>query len=358
MTFNFMRTKCEVDQMRRIKRYITFLFLAVLTCQSLTSFRTDPVRIEEPIPFKKLTFYISGIKDLRDIKGNELKVLKKYIADNLPNNQSLKPIVIDIKELTVTETPGKPGMVNGEIKMALSFSLQKSAEPQHLLNYNGGMKYSRVATNKTVVEQHLTQISKSSLSYFDKWMSNNISTNKIFATAVKFHFKEFKDELDGDTIYYSSKRPLTWSDFKSKIKRSNKYAAMVMPNFGYDQEEKIENGVIQVSITLQTFLAKSDCWLGSSYKDNYMLNHEQRHFDIAKIVTDQFKTKLLNADLSPENYEALVNMQYLESYRDMNKLQKAYDTETSHGLNNSAQYNWNKRIDGLLAGENTIAQNL
>jgi hypothetical protein len=341
--------------MGSIKYYVAFISISIVACLTMSSFKIVNASREEPALFKQSTFYIAEMRDLRAVKGTESAILIKFIADNLPKNRALKPIVIDIKELTVTENAGKTGMVEGVIKIALSFSLQKEEANQHLLNYNGGMRYTRSATNKTVVEQYLKQLDQSALLYFNKWMNNNISSSKMFARAVKFHFKDFAEEIEGDTLYYSASRPLNWSDFNSKTRRSNKYAAMVMPNFGYDQEEKIENGIIHVNITLKTFLAKNDCWLGSSYKDDYMLNHEQRHFDIAKIVTEQFKEKLAQASVNPDTYEALINMQYLDSYRDMNKLQKDYDGETSHGLNSSAQQSWNRRIDGLLAGNKSTA---
>jgi len=336
--------------MRRIKQHFTFTLLAVFACQIFTSFKSHNSKAEEPSTFKSLTFYVSDLRDLRAIKGTEAAVFSKFIADNLPKDPSLKPVVIDIKELSVTENPGKTGMVEGLIKINLSFNLQKE-ELSHLLSYTGGMKYTRQTSNTNVIAQHLKQLNKSALLYFNKWMNNNISTSKVLANGVKIHFEQFKDELEGDTIYYAASRPLTWSDFKSKYKRSNKYAAMVMPNIAYDQDEKIEDGVIHVKLTLKTFLAKSDCWLGVSYKDDYMLNHEQRHFDVAKIITEQFRQQIQKAKVNPDTYEAVINMQYLESYRDMNKMQKAYDTETSHGLNRAAQQNWNKRIDNLLSGK-------
>ncbi|RZL13662.1 MAG: hypothetical protein EOO89_17175 [Pedobacter sp.] len=339
--------------MRRLKQYITTIFLAAVVGQSLTSFKGFNLTTEDPALFKPLTFYVAELRDLRDLKGPEAMVLTKFIADNLPKNPSLKPVVIDIKELRVTESPGKANLVNGEIKIALTFSLRKEETSQHLLNYTGGVKYTRLATNKVALEQHLRNLDKSAMLYFNKWMNDNIGSSRVIASGVKIHFKQFKEDLEGDTIFYASSRPLTWSDFQSKYKRSNKYAALVMPNIAYDQDEKIKDGIIHVTLTLKTFLAKSDCWLGSSYKDDYMLNHEQRHFDVAKIINEQFRKQLLKANLNPDNYEAVINMQYLDSYRDMNKMQKAYDTETSHGLNRAAQQSWNKRIDKLLS-ENTI----
>jgi hypothetical protein len=341
--------------MRGYKQHL-LLFIAILVSQSLTSFKSSTSQVDEPVLFKPLTFYIAETRDLRSAKVTESGGLNKFIADNLPKNQALKPVVIDIKELSVIETPGKTGLVNGEIKMSLAFNLQKQDITQHLLNYNGGLRYSRLATNKGSLEQNLKKLNQSALLYFNKWMNANININKVLASGVKLRFEYYKDQLEGDTIYYAASRPLTWRDFKGKRRLSTNYAAMVMPNIGYNQEEDIKDGIIQVTLTLQTFLAKNDCVLAASYKDDYMLNHEQRHFDVAKIVTEQFKRKLQQANLTPDNYEAVINMQYLDSYRDMNKLQKDYDKETAHGLNKSSQEKWNQQIDNLLTPFSTSLQ--
>ncbi|MDB5009909.1 MAG: hypothetical protein JWQ06_698, partial [Mucilaginibacter sp.] len=86
----------------------------------------------------------------------------------------------------------------------------------------------------------------------------------------------------------------------------------------------------------------------------YALNHEQRHFDIVKIITEQFKQKVLAEKLTPDTFEAFINMQYLDSYRDMDAMQKAYDKETSHGINRFVQTEWNDRIDKELKKFNRI----
>jgi len=330
------------------EKRIFFLFISVFPCLLFTWLNGVSEEVQEPVLFKPATFYVARMLDQRAAKGGESAVLIRFINDNLPKDPSLKPVVIEIKELTMTETPGKTGMVEGTIKMQLSFSLQQDDEKKHLLNYSGGMRYSRLASNLLPIDQHLKNLGKSALIYFNTWMDSNINTSRILASGVKIRFEYYKEHTEGDTIYYAAGRPLTWSDFNSTRKMSNRYAAMVMPNIGYDQREEIFRGVIHVTISLKTYLAKSDCWLGSVYKDDYMLNHEQRHFDIAKIVTEQFRKKILQAGLKPDTYEALINMQYLDCYREMNRLQKDYDTQTAHGMNRMAQQNWDKRIDEQL----------
>lgn len=128
-----------------------------------------------------------------------------------------------------------------------------------------------------------------------------------------------------------------------------------MPAFGYDQQAEIMNGTIHVKVDVKVYIPKSACWASGNAHDAYGLNHEQRHFDIAKIIAEQFKQKIASQQLTPDNFEAVINMQYLDSYRDMDAMQKAYDKETSHSRNVTAQQKWDDRIDKELKSFNVIA---
>ena len=179
-------------------------------------------------------------------------------------------------------------------------------------------------------------------------MQVSLDTDPKLARAVVFIFKDYFDKTEGDTIYYSPSRPLTWNDFQSKIRPTGPFSASVMPNFGYELNQEIKNGVINVQMAIKTYVAKSDCWVGTT-RDTYALNNEQRHFDVARIITRRYQQKILAAGLTPDNYEAFISMQYLDSYRDMNAMQKAYDSQTRHGSNEAEQQAWDKKIDAMLA---------
>ena len=64
--------------------------------------------------------------------------------------------------------------------------------------------------------------------------------------------------------------------------------------------------------------------------------------------------KLLSEKLNPDNYEGIINFEYLEFYREMNRLQERYDQETNHGINKAKQDEWNRWIDAQL-GTHQIA---
>lgn len=306
--------------------------------------------IAEPVPFKPAGYYIAAVTDERDDKrpmadGISLASINQYFARNVQKNTSQIPVVITLKALTRTETPYGAG-VDGQIKLHLAFGLEKNYGVEPLTDYRGVLNYKRSAAgNVAAMERDLGSILRTSLVYFNDWIQSNEGSNRKLAKNVKISFTDYTEDLEGDTLYYSAKRPLTWSDFQSRIRPGSKFMAMVMPSLGYTQEAKLIDGTIHVKIAVKAFLPKSACYADAIGRDAYTLNHEQRHFDIVKIISEQFKQKILAKPLTPDTFEAIINIQYLDSFRDMNTMQKAYDKETSHGTNRIVQEEWDQRID-------------
>lgn len=217
-----------------------------------------------------------------------------------------------------------------------------------MVNYQGGFHYIRSIDNSATIEIQLRKTIINGLIFFNNWVKNNASNNIKLANKVKISFTDYSENIENDTIYYATNRPLTWADFKAKAESRSSYAAQIMPSVGYDEEAKVINGTVYVTIAMKTYVPKSTCWVKSFAKDDYTLNHEQRHFDIVKIIAEQYKHKVLAEKLTPDNFEAFINMQYLDSYRDMHTMQEAYDKETSHGRDQYSQLKWAERIDKAL----------
>lgn len=356
-------------QKRKVYRLLCLLGAAGIFFTSYTA-ENDIVLKDEPLQIAPEGFYIGSITDDRakkgaiamlaiadkpnktaiqeaDLQGGAAPALSRFINRNLKQNTSQRPVYIGIKDFKLTETILPNGSIDGRIKLNLSFGLPKDYGVQQLVDYNGNLHYIRPADNGNVIEAQLRAVIKSGLVYFNNWMHINVDDNPKLAKAVSFSFRDYSEKTEGDTIYYSPSRPLTWNDFQSKIRPPGPFNAVVMPNFGYNVTQQVKKGIINVCIDLKTFMAKSDCWVGNT-RDAYALNHEQRHFDIARIITKQYQKKILAAGLTPDTYEAFVGMQYLDSYRDMNALQKAYDKETAHGRLETIQQGWNKKIDAML----------
>ena len=184
--------------------------------------------------------------------------------------------------------------------------------------------------------------------YFDKWINREAATNELLAKKVEIDFNDFEDERNKDTLFYAYGRRLRWSDFKGKPSPSSRFAAEIFPFFAFEESRNIENSVIKVDLNLKTYLVRSYSWVKDFARNSYTLNHEQRHFDLMKIASEQFRKNIISQDLRVDNYEGVLSVEYLNILREMNRRQVQYDLETKHGTDEVAQKNWNLKIDKEL----------
>ena len=279
-----------------------------------------------------------------DLHGGGLAAIRHFIDRNLPHNAALRPITVSLKKFMATETASAGSSVEGQVVVSLSFSLVQDDELKHLIDYNGAAKYTRTAGPPQEIEPTLRHMIENGIKYFDRWMNNQAATDIALAKSVKVTFTDHNEKPEGDTIYYSANRPVTWDDFKGKTPQS-RYAAEVYPTIGYEEHVEVNNAVIIVALDIKVCLPKSACWVLAGSQSDYTLNHEQRHFDIAKIAAEHFKQRIKSEKLPVTNYDGYINVDYLDAYREMDTLQKQYDNETAHGTDRVAQERWNKKID-------------
>ena len=331
------------------------------------------VLINERVPVTPKEFYIAKVTDEResrgaiallvpvvnikdvppkaspvDLKGGTLPAIKQFINSSIARNTTLRPVIISLKKINITETALPVGRVEGHVNVIFSFSLDMGEDDRvHLADYNGRAVYNRDVLQTRDIEPTLRHVLTNGLLYVNNWMNQQAKTNIKLARGVKVTFTDYNEKPEGDSIYYSVKRPLTWADFQSKVPNS-KYDAEVFPTLGYDEKAEIINGIINLHLAVKTGLPKSASWAKEGSRNDYTLNHEQRHFDIVKIAAEHFKRKIKARKLTTANYDGPINEEYLDAYREMTNLQIQYDNETRHGSATSEQRKWNERIDKEL----------
>lgn len=157
-----------------------------------------------------------------------------------------------------------------------------------------------------------------------------------------------------DSIYYSPNRKLTWADFMGQAVAGSPAVAITNSGFGFGMGTYTRGGKTRINISVHGSFSKSQSWVKKGYATEYVLNHEQHHFDLTWYCTLQFYKKLKAAVLTPDNYREVITKIYTESYTLLRQLQDAYDTETSNGILKDKQAIWNKKIDALLSSESAI----
>jgi hypothetical protein len=355
-------------------RIKTLLILAVfLTCQLETVAQNNKVILkltrQSPTLLKSYKFFVQEVEDKRKTPGSIIgRVIStgKEMPLSLPstvekdlfahwsftapkNNDTYLPLYITIKDFKINEKKIGANKVSGEIALHVSFRWYRNMQPVELTSYQTSANYTR-PENDPYYEQITAQILNQALVSFSSWMNTNAGKTPSLARNLVLVFKEVRNKIDRDTVFYDPARPLIWADFRGQSsKPGSRYAAAVFTSFAYEGRSYPRGDDLVVEIGLKVFMVKSMSWGRPDSRTASTLRHEQLHFDVTRIVVERFKKNLINAELTIEDYDSEIQYQFLETYREMNREQEAYDGETGHGLNTAAQSAWDKKITSEIA---------
>ncbi|MBW7869401.1 MAG: hypothetical protein H3C31_13885 [Brumimicrobium sp.] len=158
---------------------------------------------------------------------------------------------------------------------------------------------------------------------------------------------DFSHVIDDDSlIVWSTDRKLEWSDFLGipdtvKFKRFKAISA----NGYFDIKNKIKGDSIEVFI--YCYFDRYKSW--SIWEDKELLNHEQRHFDLAEVIVRKFRKRVSNYPLKNENsFWYWYRNVALNEYLNEKSYYQLYDKETNHGTIIEIQQKWDKKIDDML----------
>lgn len=316
------------------------------------------------IDIKPVGYHIADIKDGRlqkngigtiitslnekspiTITGGVKNGIQNFIAKNLAKDVNTVPILYQVKELTVTESR-KEGAVNGKMTLSVNFERIGKNDTVSLVTSDVFMDYKRsivASPNMNNLESVLHQLIVQTLDYFTDWMQINNDKHEALSKGVEIFIMPDYKKNDRDTVYYET-RKINWDDFRGKP-NSMRYGAAIFSNFGYHSSFKVSKGLIQAFVETRTYLVRGMSWANETAKTDYSLAHEQLHFDITKLVVERFKKKVKTMQAeSIEDLNSMIQYEYLESYREMNRLQKEYDEESRHSLDTFKQAEWVEKV--------------
>ncbi|HVM89393.1 MAG TPA: DUF922 domain-containing protein [Puia sp.] len=166
---------------------------------------------------------------------------------------------------------------------------------------------------------------------------------KIFSQLWLFVFFSSFAPTNSSLIDWNSERRLTWDDFKANPDKNSPNAALTGTNIKFDFSYSSDRG-FQYHITCQ--FDKNKSW--GRVKTDYILAHEQGHFDIAEIYARKLckAFREYNPDIEKANKE--VNRIYEKVMTELTETQKLYDHQTNFSINKEKQIMWLKKIDDEL----------
>jgi predicted secreted Zn-dependent protease len=157
-----------------------------------------------------------------------------------------------------------------------------------------------------------------------------------------------KTESD-EFIPWTFTQKLTWDDFQCEPHKGTDAVASTSTSLGIAYQ--LVDGKLTYHITCNFSKIKS--W--GLMKTDYILAHEQGHFDITEIFARKLNEALQNYDFNRKNFKRDINEIYQSIVRQKEEYQKNYDAESDHSRNRKIQYEWLEKIDKLLAETDQFA---
>jgi hypothetical protein len=154
---------------------------------------------------------------------------------------------------------------------------------------------------------------------------------------------------DPSLIFYDENYKLKWDDFKATPCDDCIEAALTNAGSGFNFTFRSNGKKTSLEINVFCDFDKNRSWVRPIGHNDYILKHEQDHFDISYICTMHFVQRLKEADITASNYNEVLNKLYQQSVKEMKDMQDQYDDETNHSIIKDKQEEWNAKIEAELA---------
>lgn len=150
-------------------------------------------------------------------------------------------------------------------------------------------------------------------------------------------------------IPWKYRRQLVWTDFKSEPKKEGDAVASTSTSLGLSYQ--VRDGILTYHITCD--FSKERSW--GALKTDYILAHEQAHFDITEIHARKLYEALYLYEYDPSTLKADIAAIYNRIVKEKEDMQEAYDGQTDHSRHRAKQREWLERIDQLLTDVDIFA---
>lgn len=157
--------------------------------------------------------------------------------------------------------------------------------------------------------------------------------------------------MQDSLILWNASYHLKWTDFQCE----NYDSLKIKPDFLNTAYSCIEIEYYLDSTDLDTpkfivdnYFNRKRSWCSKDPKPDYVLAHEQLHFDIDQLIVRKIRAKLAELNkkriTDEDQYYQAIN----KLLKEFSTLQSQYDSETAHGLVTNSQNEWRTKIDKEL----------
>ncbi|RNA62267.1 DUF922 domain-containing protein [Chryseobacterium nematophagum] len=146
-------------------------------------------------------------------------------------------------------------------------------------------------------------------------------------------------------IFWKEGNALSWANFKSKINTQKGQNVVAYTHCGWVYSYvKSSNPKSQIQVKIETIFDEDKSWKDVKRINNYVLEHEQKHFDIAEIFARKLRKEVSEKILTNADFDKYFQEIYNRITKEYRNFQHSYDNETKNGTNEEKQAEYNRIV--------------
>lgn len=156
--------------------------------------------------------------------------------------------------------------------------------------------------------------------------------------------------LRAQKIEYHPQQKLTWDNFKAPKNYkslSDKSAAYTFCGISYEVT-KSGNPKGKAEVKVKAFFVEDKSWKKMPNPGNYLLQHEQLHFDIAEIFARKIRKMVTEKIKTTEDFDRYFKTEYNQLFQEYSDFQTTYDRETQNSINHEKQEFYHQKVAQML----------
>jgi len=163
-----------------------------------------------------------------------------------------------------------------------------------------------------------------------------------------FAFSSLTPSASEEKIPWSEDYQLKWSDFKSPTANGSGFVASTSSGIAYSFSSFGDrSGNMEVNVKVICSFYPERSWYSKKDASDYILKHEQTHFDISELHARKFRKKIEETSFSDDMNSELEKLFY--KFEDERvTFQKKFDKETDHSKINDKELEWEEFVANQL----------
>ena len=151
--------------------------------------------------------------------------------------------------------------------------------------------------------------------------------------------------LFGQKIYWTENVKLKWSNFKSRVNNQRGQNVVAYTNCGWIYSYvRSSDPKVPIKIKIETVFNEDKSWKDVKRINDYVLLHEQKHFDVAEIFSRKLRKEVAEKIKSNSDFDRYFKGIYARILKEYQDFQRTYDGETRNGILEEKQSEYNRII--------------